>query len=127
MKTPQDLDKIYNKLPKEKTELATQKIELGLVDEVKKAASNIESDWKDALKIAVDGAKELKGKVDAKSKILNKSITALSDGIDKAENLLKELGIGNNGEIEKAKKELKIAYGQRKELTGIARRLNNIY
>ena len=81
-----------------------EKVELALIDEVKKVASNIESDWKDALKIAVDGAKELKGKVDAKSKILNESIIALSDGINKAENLLKELGIGDNGEIEKVSK-----------------------
>ena len=34
MKTPKELDKIYNRLPKDKTELA--KVELGIIDDVSK-------------------------------------------------------------------------------------------
>jgi DNA repair ATPase RecN len=33
MKTPFDLDKIYNKLPQEKTELSVEKVELSLMDD----------------------------------------------------------------------------------------------
>ncbi len=35
MKTPFDLDKIYNKLPKEKTELSVEKVALGLIDDIR--------------------------------------------------------------------------------------------
>ena len=104
-----------------------ERIELGLIDEVKKVSSNIESEWKDALSIAVDGAKALRGKVDAAAKPLNQKIIALRDGIDKAEQALKELGIGKNSDIEKAKKELKIASGQVAVLGTIARKLTDIY
>ena len=104
-----------------------ERVELGLIDEVKKVSSNIESEWKDALSIAVDGAKALRGKVDAAAKPLNQKIIALRDGIDKAEQALKELGIGKNSDIEKAKKELKIASGQVAVLGTIARKLTDIY
>ena len=40
MKTPNELKKIYNRLPKDKTELA--KVELGIVDDLGKAMSNLE-------------------------------------------------------------------------------------
>ena len=104
-----------------------ERVELGLIDEVKKVSSDIESEWKDALSIAVDGAKALRGKVDAAAKPLNQKIIALRDGIDKAEQALKELGIGKNSDIEKAKKELKIASGQVAVLGTIARKQTDIY
>ena len=34
MKTPQELDKIYNKLPQEKTELKSVKVKLSLMDDI---------------------------------------------------------------------------------------------
>ena len=104
-----------------------EKVELGLIDEVKKVSSNIESEWKDALGIAVDGAKALRGKVDAAKKPLNEKVIALRDGIDKAETALKELGIGKNSDIDKAKVQLKIASGQVKSLSTIAIKLSDIY
>jgi hypothetical protein len=104
-----------------------EKVELGLIDEVKKVSSNIESEWKDALGIAVDGAKALRGKVDAAAKPLNEKVIALRDGINKAETALKELGIGKNSDIDKAKVQLKIATGQVKSLSTIAIKLNDIY
>ena len=104
-----------------------EKVELGLIDEVKKVSSNIESEWKDALGIAVDGAKALRGKVDAAAKPLNEKVIALRDGINKAETALKELGIGKNSDIDKAKVQLKIATGQVDVLSAIAIKLNDIY
>ena len=105
----------------------SEKVELGLIDEVKKVSSNIESEWKNALGIAVDGAKALRGKVDAAAKPLNENVIALRDGINKAETALKELGIGKNSDIDKAKVELKIATGQVKSLSTIAIKLSDIY
>jgi len=45
MKTPQELDKIYNRLPKEKTELS--KVELAVADDIKKLASQAKSELND--------------------------------------------------------------------------------
>lgn len=104
-----------------------QKVELGFIDDVKKITSNLEGDWKNALNIAVNGAKELENKVMAEIKPLNQQLQSLKQGIDKSEQLLKELGIGKNSDILKAKKELKIAEGQVRELGEIAKRLRGIY
>lgn len=104
-----------------------QKVELGFIDDVKKITSNLEGDWKNALNIAVNGAKELENKVMSEIKPLNQQLQALKQGIDKSEQLLKELGIGKNSDILKAKKELKIAEGQVRELGEIAKRLRGIY
>jgi hypothetical protein len=104
-----------------------QKVELGFIDDIKKITSNLEGDWKNALNIAVNGAKELENKVMAEIKPLNQQLQALKQGIDKSEQLLKELGIGKNSDILKAKKELKIAEGQVRELGEIAKRLRGIY
>ncbi len=104
-----------------------QKVELALIDNVKKKASNLEKEWKEALNIAVDGAKQLNNKINAKAKAVNAILIDLITEVDKAEELLKDLGIGNNADIERAKKELKIAKGQSKELSNISARLRNIY
>lgn len=104
-----------------------QKVELSLIDDVKKITSNLEADWKKVLKVAVDGSKQLQKEVMTKTKPLNQQIQALKQAIDKAEQLLKELGIGKNSDILKAKKELKIATGQVNELDNISRRLSQIY
>lgn len=101
-----------------------QKVKLGLLDEVKKVSSTIEKDWKEALKIAVYGAKELRDKINSKLKPLNSQVLALRDGIDKAEKMLKELGIGKSTDIAEAKRQLKIANGQTAELTRIVRDLD---
>jgi len=119
---------VFNKLAEaEKVELATQKVELGLIDDVKKVASNLESEWKKVLSIAVDGAKALNNKVLSKTKPINEKIFDLKDKIEKAEQALKDLGIGKNSDILKAKQALKIAQGQSNELSAISRRLNSVY
>ena len=116
------LGKLFNGI-----ELDTHKVELGLVDDVKKLSNNIEQDWKKALNIAVNGAKSLEDKVMKATKPLNDQVFELRQSIDKAEQALKELGIGKNSDIEKAKKQLKIAAGQSKELSAVATRIRNIY
>ena len=106
MKTPQELNKIYNRLPKEKVELATEKIELGLVDDIETAITNlkkqmgvlddIEKNQFDALVIirkAITNAQ----KIDDKNKnTVKKSISLADDSvklITKAKNAAKELGV----------------------------------
>jgi len=106
---------------------SAQKVDLGFIDDVKKISSNLEKDWKDALRVAVDGSKELVNKLNSKIKPLNSKISSLEDGIDKSEKLLNDLGVGKNSDIVQAKKELKIAKGQLNELFRIARDLRNIY
>ena len=121
-------NRVFKKLSEEtKVELSAQKIELGLIDDVNKISTNLESDWKKVLSIAVDGAKSLEDKIMAKTKPLNASIIELRSNIDKAEKALKDLGIGKNSDILKAKKSLKTAQGQVNELGAISRRLRSIY
>lgn len=121
-------NRVFNKLAQaEKVELSAQKIELGLIDDVKKTSSDLESEWKKVLSIAVDGAKALNDKVQSKTKPINQKIFDLKSKIEKAEQALKDLGIGKNSDILKAKKALKIAQGQSNELSAISRRLNSVY
>ena len=44
MKTPQELQSIFNKFPKEKIELKGAKLELGIIDDLEKASKNLFSD-----------------------------------------------------------------------------------
>ena len=121
-------NRVFNKLAQaDKVELSAQKIELGLIDDVKKTSSDLESEWKKVLSIAVDGAKALNDKVQSKTKPINQKIFDLKSKIEKAEQALKDLGIGKNSDILKAKKALKIAQGQSNELSAISRRLNSVY
>ena len=102
-----------------------QKVELGLLDEVKKVSSTIEKDWKEALNIAENGVKDLVRKINSKLKPLNSQHLALRDGIDKAEKMLKDLGIGKNTDIAQAKTKLKIAKGQIDELSRLRSNISN--
>jgi len=104
---------------------SNQKVDLGLIDEVKKVSSTIESDWKKALRIAEDGSKNLVFKLNSKIKPLRSQVLSLKDGIEKAEKMLKDLGIGKNSDIAQAKRELNIANGQIAELDRIIKNLYN--
>ena len=78
MKTPNELNKIYNRLPKEKIELSKvelKRIELGIVDDLGKAMSNLEK--------AVVAEKELKKEIDT----INKTSKSLIKEIQKVEGL----------------------------------------
>ncbi len=104
---------------------SNQKVELGILDEVKKVSSTIEKDWKKALRIAEEGSKNLVRELNSKIKPLNQQWWDLRDGIDKAEKMLKDLGIGKNSDITQAKKQLSIAKGQIAELERIIKNLYN--
>ena len=67
MKTPQDLDKIYNRLPQEKTELSVEKITLGLI--TKKSA--IELGVRDILKEVQKYERQVDENIKSINKILN--------------------------------------------------------
>ena len=120
---------LENKIRKQlfKTELETHKVDLALVDDIKKKTSKLEKEWKEALNIAVDGAKELNNKINAKARNVNTILIDLISEVDEAEKILKDLGAGSNTDIERAKKELKIAKAQSKELSNVSARLRNIY
>ena len=104
-----------------------QKVELGLIDDIKSATDKIEKDWKEALSFAVDEAKQLSDKILKSAKPLNEKLFELRTKVNEAEEALKDLGIGNNAEIEKAKKAIKIASGQSDELSAVAGRIKNAY
>jgi len=111
MKTPNELKKIYNRLPKHKTDLA--KVELGIVDDLGKAMSKLEKavvDEKEYIK-AVDAInktqksliKEIqkvegsRNKLEEKGEKLVKQSDSVFDQVDdildKARNAAKELGV----------------------------------
>lgn len=108
-------------------ELKSESVELGLIDDVVSMSTKIESEWKDVLKIAVDGSTSLATKVAKSTAPLNKKLFELKDKVETAEKALKELGLGNNAEIAKSKKSLKISTGQIKALSDIAIKLRNVY
>jgi len=111
MKTPNELNKIYNRLPKDKTELA--KVELGIVDDLGKAMSKLEKSVvsdkefeksitefnkkQNALVKEIQKMESAKDKLEEKGqKMLNQNndIFDRVDGIlDKAKNAAKELGV----------------------------------
>jgi uncharacterized protein Yka (UPF0111/DUF47 family) len=111
MKTPNELNKIYNRLPKDKTELA--KVELGIVDDLGKAMSKLEKSVvsdkefeksitefnkkQNALVKEIQKMESAKDKLEEKGqKMLNQNndIFDRVDGLlDKAKNAAKELGV----------------------------------
>jgi len=111
MKTPNELNKIYNRLPKDKTELA--KVELGIVDDLGKAMSKLEKSVvsdkefeksitefnkkQNALVKEILKMESAKDKLEEKGqKMLNQNndIFDRVDGLlDKAKNAAKELGV----------------------------------
>jgi chromosome segregation ATPase len=101
MKTPFDLDKIYNKLPKEKTELSIEKIELAL-DDYKPLLSDLDKIENEGKSIK----KEL-DKLEPKFRKLRNELGKLSVRAGKVEDVasnqiqsdvkaLKKLGIKDN-------------------------------
>ena len=51
MNTPQELQRIFDRLPKEKVELTIHKVALGLVDDIQNLVDDIEGDVKEAGKL----------------------------------------------------------------------------
>ena len=108
--------------------LKNQKVDLAFIDEIKKRGERIEKEWNQGLQIAVDESKALAKKLDTQYIApINKELLALDADIQESERLLKELGIGKNSDIERAKKVAKIATGQTRALMEASMKLRNIY
>jgi hypothetical protein len=104
MKTPKELSKIYNRLPKDKTELA--KVELGIVDDIESAITNLKKQ-KDILDdaerkqfdavVVIRKAISAAQKIDDKNKsTVNKSVSLADKSaklITKAKQAAKDLGV----------------------------------
>lgn len=117
---------VNNKISK--IALKNHKVDLAFIDEIKKRGERIEKEWNQGLKIAVNESKALAKKLDTQYIApINKELLALDADIQESERLLKELGIGKNSDIERAKKVSKIATGQTRALREASMKLRNIY
>lgn len=109
MKTPNELNKIYDRLPKEKIELSKvelKRIELGIVDDIEKMSNKINAEvsgLKEKQKQVKSFRKELTGmyKTGEKLETVSKKDISKADKlydqgaklIDKAEQAAKDLGV----------------------------------
>lgn len=104
MKTPKELNKIYDRLPKDKVELA--KIELGIVDDIETAITNLkkQTDLLDEAErnqfesvVVIRKAIAAAQKINDKSKSLANKSESFADKsaklISKAKKAAKELGV----------------------------------
>ena len=131
MKTPKELNKIYNRLPKEKIELSKvelKRIELGIVDDIQKMADTINAEisgLKEKQKQVQAFRKELTGmyKTGEKIETVSKKNISAADKlydkgaklIDKAEQAAKDLGVDFNSikgfpSFDKAVGDLEVEY-----------------
>ncbi len=122
-----EINRVYEKL--NKVELKSEKIELGLLDEIKNTSNKLKKLWESSLEIAVDGAAKLATKTSKSSKALNDEIFQLRKEIQEFEKKIKDLGINSNdvGNLKKFKKELKIAEARSKRIDKVVGDLRNIY
>jgi len=85
MKTPQELNKIYDRLPKEKVKLNATRVELGIADDIQKAiaANKAALGEVKAILSAFDAAKK------AYLKVESEAVKAREAGRKKADNFVK--------------------------------------
>tara|TARA_R110002020_G_scaffold372560_1_gene584004 strand:- start:579 stop:1010 length:432 start_codon:yes stop_codon:yes gene_type:complete len=83
MKTPNELKKIYNRLPKDKTELAIHKVELNLVQDLDKLNDEIQDD--------IDGAKDLENEIDSQAAKIRDLIDELRKTAEEAKDYQENL------------------------------------
>jgi|SaaInlStandDraft_1057018.scaffolds.fasta_scaffold12440_4 hypothetical protein len=91
MKTPNELKKIYNRLPKDKTELGNHKVELGFIDDAKQILSNVKN------------SKQILSDVELASKQASKEYVNLKIRIEKVKDTFKTV-IGAESDINKIEK-----------------------
>ena len=107
MKTPNELNKIYNRLPKDKTELA--KVELGIIDEIKSSLQNGNKGYQKAIRISdniqslfkalnnvvddIDNMKSQLSNINDAENNLGSAIQQYNKVIPQAEKQAKELGV----------------------------------
>ena len=122
-----EIKRVYEKL--NKVELKSEKVELGLLDDIKNTSNKLKKMWETSLEIAVDGAAKLATKTSKSSKALNDEIFKLRNEIQEFEKRIKDLGINSNdvGNLKKFKKELKIAEARSKRIDKVVGDLRNIY
>jgi len=123
------IERIIETLSKEKIELKAEKIELGLLDDIKNTSNKLKKMWESSLEIAVDGAAKLATKTSKSSKALNDEILALRKEIQEFEKKVKNLGININDvpNFKKFEKELQIAEARSKRIDKVIGDLRNIY
>tara|TARA_R110000823_G_C15676903_1_gene473772 strand:+ start:19 stop:420 length:402 start_codon:yes stop_codon:yes gene_type:complete len=108
MKTPKEINKIYDRLPKQKVELNATKVELGVLDDLKKYSKGL-SKYESEGEGLVARGKRLKEELsETQSAIYKWSDLGKSIADDAASDLVK---------FEKAAKELGIKPGSVKEFT----------
>lgn len=123
------IERIFETLSKEKVELKSEKIELGLLDDIKNTSNKLKKMWESSLEIAVDGAAKLATKTSKSSKALNNEILALKKEIQEFEKKIKDLGVNINDvpNFKKFEKELQIAEARSKRIDKVIGDLRNIY
>jgi len=123
------IERIFETLSKDKVELKAEKIELGLLDDIKNTSNKLKKFWESSLEIAVDGAAKLATKTSKSSKALNSEILALKKEIQEFEKKIKDLGVNINDvpNFKKFEKELQIAESRSKRIDKIVGDLRNIY
>jgi len=96
MKTPQELDKIYNRLPKEKTELSVEKVELAQYDftEFKKQYDKAFSNYRTDFRKSINQAKQ---SADLYFKVLNDILQDADKLADDFGNKAEDLGLEYRG------------------------------
>jgi len=99
MKTPKELNKIYDKFPKDKTELSTNKVELAILDDLKKYAKGLDKYESEGEGLVERGARLKEGIKETQSAIykwsdLGESIANdLASDLTKFEKAAEELGV----------------------------------
>tara|TARA_R110001592_G_scaffold80060_1_gene238828 strand:- start:120 stop:488 length:369 start_codon:yes stop_codon:yes gene_type:complete len=115
MKTPQELDKIYNKLPQEKTELKSVKVKLSLMDDIEEflgqgfGLQEFAQDAIDEAQVQTTKARDII-RFD-----MGDAITQAEGLINDAEQQLKELG-ADSPQLDGFKKQLADLEGIQKDL-----------
>ena len=115
MKTPQDLDKIYNKLPQEKTELKSVKVKLSVMDDIEEflgqgfGLQEFAQDAIDEAQVQTTKARDII-RFD-----MGDAITQAEGLINDAEQQLKELG-ADSPQLDGFKKQLADLEGIQKDL-----------
>ena len=115
MKTLQELDKIYNRLPKEKTELKSLKVKLSLMDDIEEFLSQ-GFGLQEFAQDAIDEAQVQTTKArDIIRFDMGDAITQAEGLINDAEQQLKELG-ADSPQLDSFKKQLADLEGIQKDL-----------
>ena len=100
MKTPQELQRIFDRLPKEKVEL--EKVELGIIDDLATQTSKLEKasvadkDFNQLVKENNSQVKEIVKQIDKGEKMVNQNndlFNKVDDILNKAKNAAKDLGV----------------------------------